>query len=46
MVDKKDVLLWDLWFAVMQTVVHSLVVVLCIIVLCIGAAYCDSLSLS
>jgi len=45
-VDKKDVLLWDLWFVVMHTVVHSSVVVLGIIVLCIGAAYCDSLILS
>ena len=39
MVDKKDVLLWDLWFAVMQTVVRSLVVVLSVTVLWVGAAY-------
>lgn len=38
MVDKKDVLLWDLWCAVMQTVVHWWIVVLSVIVLCTGAA--------
>jgi hypothetical protein len=37
--DKKDVLLWDLRFAAMQTVVHSSAVVLSIAVLyrCCGA---------
>jgi len=39
MVDKKDVLLWDLRFTAMQTVMDSLVVVLSAIVLSIGAAY-------
>jgi hypothetical protein len=36
-VDKKDVL-WDLWFAAVQTVMHPSVVVLSATVLCIGAA--------
>jgi hypothetical protein len=38
-VDKKNVLLWDLWFAVLQTLMHSLVAVLSVIVLCISASY-------
>jgi len=46
MVDKNYVLWWDLWFAVMQTVVYSSVVVLGIIVLRVGAVYHDSLILS
>jgi hypothetical protein len=39
MMDEKDILLWDVRFAVMQTVVHSSIVVLSTSVLCIGAAY-------